>query len=467
MLAFCGLAVVWSLATVRAQAPAAQAEYSQDDLDPNGKDYRKIVSSTGDEERNVIVQMCNGETDIENGRFENYFKKIVFPHFTRLSVAVVPPDNKKNLVPRTILPLMRAEFKKTFFSRSITNTGIAKTARDKLNGMLTERLYQIANNQDQAGQAKNYHPLVRFHAAMFLGELMDDTAAGGPPYRPALKNLVLLSITKSTPNVPDSIRVIALKGVLNHLRQYKQHDPTFVNVINKSVVEPWLSIKDLPSKELPATSRTTHDGLDWIQRRVIEIAVEANAKAADPTKPPVPRLPELLLGIAANEPSGVEVRLAALNALAGMKDLPATVKIDDVTKAAGMIGVAAVRRQLTDIQNQPVPPDAAKPLKHDLTTLETALTALSKKSDKIAKLQQSVDDVKVACDTLWEETQDPNALYKSIQKTGAQLDMLVGGKETSSLNPDFVKIPKGFSGGGAGGTGFGGFRPGGGGGGER
>jgi len=415
-------------------------QYEQDELDPKAKDFKRLLNPKDNE----IVAMLLGSSGLELGKFETYFKKDVFPHFTQINYAIanVVVDTKtKKTATQTLLPKIRTEFRKFYFnSIGIVDADEAGKAREQLNRLLATRLFQIANNQTQDGAPRNYHPLVRFHAALFLSELTTEASpTNKTPYRGALANLYLLAAPTKTPNAPESVRVVALKGIMQHSQAYKLDETRVVPLLVADVIQPWLT-------QNKPTGGLTQDGLDWIRRRAMELALELNSKSSDQTKPAVANLPQMLAAIAADENAGLSLRIGALNTLTSFKEPPAGVKDEDLGRAAGSIALASAKMQLHSIKTQPVPPDVAKPLKHDLTLLSNSLTVLATRSAQLADLQTKVKELLAACDTRWDEVQDPDAMYKAIQKSAAALDMHLTGKATSDLQPNFVQVPKGFNG---------------------
>lgn len=433
-----GSMLLLGLSLARAQQPVAQ--YEEDPLDPKAKDFKRLLNPKDNE----IIAMLLGSSGLEVGKFDTYFKKDVFPHFTQINYAVanVVVDAKtKKTATQTLLPRIRSEFRKFYFNPiGIVDADEAGKAREQLNRLLATRLFQIANNQTQDGAVRNYHPMVRFHAALFLSELTTEaTPTNKLPYRGALGNLYLLAAPSKTPSAPESVRVVALKGILQHSQAYKLDEAKIVPAIVADVIQPWLT-------QTKPTGGLTQEGLDWIRRRTVELALELNAKSTDQTKLAVPNLPQLLAAIAADENAGVSLRLGALSTLTSSKEPPAGIKDEDLGRAAGSIALASAQMQLHSIRTQPVPPDVAKPLKHDLTQLSNSLAVLAMRSAQLADLQTKVGDLLAACDTRWDEVQDPDAMYKAIQKAAAALDMHLTGKATSALLPNFVQVPKGFNG---------------------
>ncbi len=79
------------------------AQYEQDELDPKAKDFKRLLNAKDNE----IVAMLLGSSGLELGKFETYFKKDVFPHFTQINYAVanVVVDTKtKRRQPRHCSP---------------------------------------------------------------------------------------------------------------------------------------------------------------------------------------------------------------------------------------------------------------------------------------------------------------------------------------------------------------------------
>ncbi len=226
---------------------------------------------------------------------------------------------------------------------------------------------------------------------------------------------------------------------MQHSQAYKLDEARVVPLLVADVIQPWLT-------QNKPTGGLTQDGLDWIRRRAMELALELNSKSSDQTKPAVANLPQMLAAIAADENAGISLRIGALNTLTSYKEPPAGIKDEDLGRAAGSIALASAKMQLHSIKTQPVPPDVAKPLKHDLTLLSDSLTVLAMRSAQLADLQTKVKELLAACDTRWDEVQDPDAMYKAIQKSAATLDMHLSGKATSDLLPNFVQVPKGFNG---------------------
>ncbi len=435
-----GSMLLLGLSLARAQQQVVQ--YEQDELDPKTKDFKKLLNPKDNE----IIAMLLGSSGLEVVKFDTYFKKDVFPHFTQINYAVanvVVKEDKKTskTVTKTELPRLRTEFRKFYFNPiGIIDPDEAAKAREQLNKILAVRLYQIANNQTQDGAARNYHPLVRFHAAMFLSEMTNETTTTNKPlYRGTLRPLQYLASPLKTPNAPESVRVVAIKGLTQHSLGYKLDEAKEVPSINDEVIQPWLT-------QNKPTGGLTQDGLDWIRRRTMELALELNAKSADQTKLAVANLPQLLAAIAADETAGVSLRITSLNTLTSYREPPAGIKDEDLGRAAGSIALASAKLQLHSIKTQPVPPDVAKPLKHDLMLLNNSVDVLAKRSAQLAKLQEKTGKLLAACDTRWDEVQDPDAMYKEIQKSAAALDMYLTGKETSAMLPNFVQVPKGFNG---------------------
>ncbi len=431
-----GSLILLGLSLVQAQQPVPQ--YEEDPLDPRASDWKRVTSNTRD---NEILGMLVGNQPLEVGKMDTYFKKDVFPHFTRIAnatgVVIVDTRTKKT---SAVLPKMRSDFRRLYFNtNSIVDNDEANKSREQLNKMLNLRLFQIVNNQTAEGTPRNYHPLVRFHAALFLSELNNENPGKQLPYAPALGNLYMLAASKKTPNVPESVRVVALKGIQQHSQAYKIDEARIVPLLVNDVILPWLT-------QTAPTGGLTQEGLDWIRRRALELALELNAKSSNPAKLAVANLPQLLAAIAADENAGISLRLLALNTLTSFKDPPAGIKDEDLGKAAGSIALASAKLQLHSIKTQPVPPDVAKPLKHDLTLLHQSLDVMKQRTPAIASLQEKTADLLAACDTRWEDVQDPDAMYKAIQKSAAALDMHLTGKATSALLPNFVKIPMGFTG---------------------
>ena len=432
-----GSLILLGLSLARAQQPAVP-QYEEDPLDAKASDWKRVMSNT---KENEILGMLVGSQPLEVGKLETYFKKDIFPHFTRINNAtgVVIVDNKSKKT-SAVLPKMRSDFRRLYFNpNGIVDNDEANKSREHLNKILNARLFQIVNNQTAEGTPRNYHPLVRFHAALFLNEMHNEINNKQIPYAPALGSLYQLAAPKLTPTVPESVRVVALNGILQHSHAYKIDEARVVPKLVVDVIQPWLT-QSKPTGEL------TQEGLDWIRRRAMELALELNAKSSDPTKPAVANLPQYLAALAADENAGISLRLQALNTLTGFKDPPAGIKDEDLGKAAGSIALASAKLQLHSIKTQPVPPNVAKPLKHDLTLLQQSLEVLKQRTPAIAAIQEKTADLLLACDTRWEDVQDPDAMYKEIQKSAAALDMQLTGKDTSALLPNFVKIPKGFTG---------------------
>ncbi|MDX1962664.1 MAG: hypothetical protein SFX18_05895 [Pirellulales bacterium] len=420
----------------------AQAAYDQDALDPAYNMWQRHIinkSPTAGPANSLRIQvdeMLNGvNTQATKEFMEKYVNTILAPHFTQLANVVKPADGNRNLVDSTLLKGMRRDLANSYLKVVAAQGDVdaMARARELFNQALVNRFSQIAINRDAANQIKNYHPLARLNATIILAELNDEMKK--IPYPGALQRLYLLASPIKVPNTPPILRITAMNGVIRQA-QVNKLPPKGVEAILTDVIAPYLS-----NPQPPADMATEAVGYDWLRRRALELAVTLESK----TPGSIPKLADWAKALVKEETASLELRIEAIEALAAMKELPATVAPDEFAKDIGLVAVAAIKRDLAYLEDLPYPPDTDEALKNELTRLQAALKTLEKKTGQAAAIQSQLQALVKVCETKWfsTKTRDPEYLIKSLREGGVKLDKSITGKDQSDLLPKFVSVPKG------------------------
>jgi hypothetical protein len=427
-------AALFVFAIVTSAAVAQNQQYRELPAHPTLKTWSSVILPS--DERREVENMLRGESALDTAKVEAFFNTAVFPQFTLMEniFAKTPAKGAKGNVCK--LPEMRKAFKTTFYKLA-TN----QAARDHLNFLTARAMYAIA--------AGNFHPLARYNAALMLAELNQDEASDAP-YQVALNGLVVLA---QNPQLPDSVRVAALIGLVRHARS----EPGIADAKKKEGVTNLF--KTLVADNKPPATRS-REGHDWMRRRALEGLVAIYTKEEPPKDG---SFLSALGNLLAETDSTMELRAEAAEALLHVK-IVAPAKFDSAKMAAdiGQVAVDAYHREL-DTSLSLGRKIYADGMKYYFTLVDRALSALDKAvpSPKIATLQTALASLSES--TIPEEPEDPtipvdpflqeNKLYDSIAKSGAKFEALVTGKPENEILPK--RDPLGGNTGAVGGGGYG------------
>jgi hypothetical protein len=197
---------------------------------------------------------------------DDYFKKYYFPMMTSTSPAALG---------------QLAEMRKNLFVRYLDRAGSAATF-DYLNSLTFNAMVAVAIG--------DFHPAVRYNAALVLGQLGDKSLklSGGAAPKPLAKGTdALLKLLESEEfkgvAVPSSVRVAALVGLERHTRLGL--DPQLADRVRKAT----LTIALRP--DAPADVNDNVYG--WMRAQAVQAL--ANLEAKGLTKPTADALAKLLV----------------------------------------------------------------------------------------------------------------------------------------------------------------------------
>lgn len=283
------------------------------------RDAKKVSSEARarrTEALKTIRKVLAGEQSVEQNRarMDYWFKRIVFPEMTQLDT--------KSL---SELPELRSTFARDYFQRAQKSPA----AHAYLTQTAFAELKYIAEN--------NFHPAVRYHAVLMIGQLNSSEAVllGSPksppvPYQPALD--YLLSVYQDDKQI-EAARVAALLGISRHAELLGAKMP---EEDRNKVIDTMLTTLDAEP------GNRTAEGHAWIQRRAIEVlGIFQNVGAGG-------KVAQKLRDILEDETASVAMRCAAAVAY-GKLDFPGEVD-PKAARVAAVVGqlVANVCRSRLD-----------------------------------------------------------------------------------------------------------------------
>jgi hypothetical protein len=181
-------------------------------------------------------------------RFDNFFKKMFFPNWTR-------PDHLEKGVRQTKIAEDRQWL--TQLLERAKNPAAHLRLRELIRDVMV-----ILVKQDPRPE-RNYHPAVRYNAMLLIGELNSTEAITGVGKAPAVPWEEVLDVLRENVTDPtqiDGVRVAALIGIQRHAEGDLAPDP------RSQIIADLLPIlrSDPPAGRSPR-------GHEWIQRQVMEI----------------------------------------------------------------------------------------------------------------------------------------------------------------------------------------------------
>lgn len=223
---------------------------------------------------------------------------------------------------------------------------------------MREFVIGITRQVNEAIVRGNFHPVARYNAMLWLGELnTSDPVMFGDP-RPAVPMIEMLRFMLDELNNPqqiDVVRVAALVGVRRHVR-LDRHLPAanrrlVGNAAQAMIVNAMLGLVE--AKEPP--EERSVEAHAWMQRRAIEILGMLGTPGDGN------RVVTALEQTAADDSLPTAVRCSAADAL-GQLIYPANVQINaaEIAKRLGSIAVLACREEIKRVEDQLARDEARK-----------------------------------------------------------------------------------------------------------
>lgn len=359
-----------------------------------------------DEMAAILAMLDNGQ--IDQARFDKFFNDIVFPIFTH------EPNFKHDRV--SVAKTRQRGFKEKFVGQARN-----QAAKDKLFDLTLKKMEQIATG--------NFHPWARINAAIMVAEL-NESEPNGPPLKKALPPLMKWA---SDPQLPDIVRIPAMRGLVHHAST-----PNALAAQDRPKLQAAMLVI---AKQHTATPEQSLDGHEWIMRRSIDVL----AALGDPGAKNA--VIDELLKIVDDEAAPRSARAGAAKASAKiLVKPPKDFDAEGYAKSLGKLAVAAYKAELADAASNRQPIAAAR-LKQQLAEIRTGLASENGKStaaifttevlkkfatDSIAQLDAMIK----ACDTppdfegqqkaLSDPNSIPNVPY-DLQQTIAKAISTAGG----------------------------------------
>lgn len=223
---------------------------------------------------------------------------------------------------------------------------------------MREFVIGITRQVNEAIVRGNFHPVARYNAMLWLGDLntSDPVMFGDPrPAVPMIEMLRFMLDELTNPQQIDPVRVAALAGVGRHVR-LDRHLPAgsrrlVGNAAETMIVNAMLGLAE--AKEPPeGRSPEAHA---WMQRRAIEILGMLGSTGQGN------RVVTVLEQTAGDDSLPIAVRCSAADAL-GKLNYPANIQINapEIAKRLGSIAVLACREEIKRVEDQIARDEARK-----------------------------------------------------------------------------------------------------------
>ena len=239
-VSICVLAM--SLAALAFSTPKALA---QDDNVSSGNYLRlpvdqKLAKRVKSSRINVILR--EGFSPATEKVFAEYYQKCVFPLWTDPANFSVQGKVKDTKTPREkiLADLRRAKSGSSTYGR--------------VNSLVKDQMIEFVKG--------NYHPATRFNAMLTLGELNEEKPGFGDDPKPLASALPLLLSAATNDNLPDSVRLAAMLGLVRH-GKYGAKDQDSRNKISN------LMLTTATTRIAP--QGRTKDGHAWFRRLAIDM----------------------------------------------------------------------------------------------------------------------------------------------------------------------------------------------------
>jgi hypothetical protein len=248
--------------------------------------------------------------------FDNFYSRFLFPLWTQ-------PD-PKNLAD---LPKERTKFLRNHV------IGVKRAE-------VHDRIVPLTYRSMKEIVTKNYHPAVRYHAMMIIGELNTKEAVlSGPGSMPLpLSEALDFMMTElRNPKQIDAVRVAALLGILRHCDMNAYSAQQYPPAVRQGIVKQILPI----AMEKKAPVDRSDDGHAWVRARAMEILGALGQSGFDAS------IVASLTSTISDNSEPIDVRLAAATSL-GRLNLSAGVEVrgDEIARKIGELAVQAGREQL-------------------------------------------------------------------------------------------------------------------------
>ena len=288
-----------------------------------------------------------------------------------------------------------------------------QAAHDLLNEIALKRLTGIA--------AGTYHPFVRYHAILLIGDLNEREGASsedaGIPYKPSFSRLL---VALSHPSLPDSLKVAAFRGIERHVRS------------GGVAANDLATVRDASRKLLtdPKPAARGDEAHDWLRTR----AAEMLGLLRDPGQNGA--VVSALAAVLGEETASLGLRVSAAEALGNM-NLAAAGKQDpaELVRKLGMLAVAVYRYEIVNSGQEGATMSAGR-LLHRLRGVQQGLfgpdTAQPAGVSTIAQdpaqkqMVQGISNSLVAMMRASEKEPISDANAAEIRKAGDALAALVG-----------------------------------------
>lgn len=270
-----------------------------------------------------VAKVLSGEMALgDEPFFDNYYTRHLFAMYTQ--------TDAKSLAK---LPKERSNFLRNHIQR---------TRRPEIH----DHLVQLTFRSMKDIVTNNYHPAVRYHAMMIIGDLnskeMTTPGPNGTPPVPLAEARDFMLAELGNPKQVDGVRVAALLGILRHteISAYGTPLPPAVKQNIVKVIQPLATDKNIPADRSP-------EGHAWMRSRAVEVLAHLGRPQYDAP------LVQTLTTIMADSSEPTSLRFAALTSLGRMNLSGATnFTGDQLARQMAMLAVQATREQLAPIDDQ-------------------------------------------------------------------------------------------------------------------
>ena len=219
---------------------------------------------------------------------------------------------------------------------------IQKTRRPEIH----DHLVQLTFRSMKDIASNNYHPAVRYHAMMIIGDLnskeMTTPGPSGTPPVPLAEARDFMLAELGNAKQVDAVRVAALLGILRHA-EISAYGAPLAPAAKQNIVKvilPLATDKNVPADRSP-------EGHAWMRSRAVEVLAYLGRPQYD--APLVQTLTTIMAD--SNEPTSL--RFAALTSLGRMNLSGATnFSGDQLARQMAMLAVQATRELLAPIDDQ-------------------------------------------------------------------------------------------------------------------
>jgi len=396
LAAVLGVAVAAIAGGAFAAEPAAPATPTGPTVGPEGYLIDPVDDSfrgLQQEVRRILQAGAFGEGDQEI--FDNYYQKYELPSWTIPGRSSTLPTHRRNLV----LALQRC--------------GVGDrpmTVHDYFVGVILNWTWQHAS--------QNYHPSVRVHATLMLGDLNGVESLRTPTPLEGGRNALLGTLDAmkqpGTPKHPDIVQVAALTGILRHARL--SGDEATRRTLGGAMYT--LVRSPRPAERTPA-------GHAWMQAQAMDVLGELKMAGSGGV------VAVELAGIAGDLKAHFVARCAAAKALGKLNYREATgLDLSQVAMELGEMGRDACRREgpqtVDDPENLPV---VRRRLKTRISAVLEGLAGLGTVSGGTPhdSLISDIDAILTALsEQLDDATIDDVALLTEVYASHGELVQLVG-----------------------------------------